>query len=231
MLTLAIGNKAYSSWSLRPWMLLSECAIPFAEDFIPLDTPEFATRVAAYGAGKTVPILKDGDVVVWESLAIVDYVAELFPDMPIWPQGKAARALARAMAAEMHAGFGALRKACPMNIRKRYAYRDRGDAVVRDVARIEHLWSAARRDFGGTGPFLFGAFGAADAMYAPVVTRLETYSIPVSAPIRAYMDAVLDTASFRRWHAAACAEPVIVSADEIDEPAVGPFPLPSSPSV
>jgi glutathione S-transferase len=231
MLTLAIGNKAYSSWSLRPWILLSEFGVAFAEDFIPLDTPEFKARVAAYGAGKTVPILKDGDVVVWESLAIMDYVAELFPDKAIWPRDKAARAYARAIAAEMHSGFGALRKACPMNIRKRFAAKDRGEAVAQDVARIEHLWGHARRNFGVGGPFLFGAFSAADAMYAPVVTRFETYSIPVSASARAYMDAVLATASFRRWHDAAMAEPFIVAADEPDEPAVGSFPLPPSISV
>lgn len=226
MLTLAIGNKAYSSWSLRPWILLSEFGIPCAEDFIPLDTPEFATRVAAYGAGKTVPILKDGDIVVWETLAIIDYVAELFPDKAIWPRDRAARALARAIASEMHAGFGALRSACPMNIRKRFATQDRGPGVVKDVARIEHLWGDARRRFGADGPFLFGAFSAADAMYAPVVTRLATYSIPVSPDTRAYMNAVLNTPSFRTWHKAAMAEPFVVAADELDEEAVGPFPLP-----
>ena len=226
MLTLAIGNKAYSSWSLRPWIMLSECGIPFAEDFIPLDTPEFKTRVAAYGAGQTVPILKHGDIVVWESLAIIDYLAELFPDRGIWPRDPAARAFARAIAAEMHAGFGALRRACPMNIRKHYAYRDRGADVQRDVARIEHLWGHASQHFGGGGPFLFGPFGAADAMYAPVVTRLQTYSIPVNATTRAYMDAVLNTSSFQIWHQAAMAEPFIVAHDEIDEQAVGPFPLP-----
>lgn len=226
MLTLAIGNKAYSSWSLRPWILLTEMGIPFAEDFIPLDTPEFVTRVAAYSAGKTVPILKDGDVTVWESLAIIDYVAELNPDKAIWPRDQKARAYARAIAAEMHAGFTALRSACPMNIRKRFAARDRGPGVVKDVARIEHLWSEARCRFGAGGPFLFGAFSAADAMYAPVVTRLATYSIPVQAETRAYMDAVLNTASFRAWQTAAMAEPFIVAADEPDEEAVGPFPLP-----
>lgn len=226
MITLAIGNKAYSSWSLRPWILLSECGIPFSEDFIPLDTPEFKTRVAAYGAGKTVPILKHGDIVVWESLAIIDYVAELFPDRGIWPNDPAARAFARAISAEMHAGFGALRRACPMNIRKAYARKDRGADVQADVARIEHLWGEARRRFGADGRFLFGAFSAADAMYAPVVTRLQTYSFAVNETTRAYMDAVLNTSSFQIWHQAAMAEPFTLEHDEIDEAAVGPFPLP-----
>lgn len=226
MITLAIGNKAYSSWSLRPWILLSECGIPFSEDFIPLDTPEFKTRVAAYGAGKTVPILKHGDIVVWESLAIIDYLAELFPDRGIWPSDPAARAFARAIAAEMHAGFGALRRACPMNIRKAFARKDRGADVQADVARIENLWGEARRRFVADGRFLFGAFSAADAMYAPVVTRLQTYSVAVNETTRAYMDAVLNTSSFQIWHQAAMAEPFTLKHDEIDEAAVGPFPLP-----
>lgn len=226
MLTLAIGNKAYSSWSLRPWIVLSEFGIPFTEDFIPLDTPEFKARVAAYGAGKTVPILKHGDIVVWESLAIIDYLAELYPDRAIWPRDIAARAFARAIAAEMHAGFGALRKACPMNIRKHYARKDRGADVQQDVKRIEHLWGEARRRFGSDGPFLFGAFSAADAMYAPVVTRLQTYAFAVNDTTRAYMDAVLNTSAFQLWHQAAMAEPFILKHDEIDEEAVGPFPLP-----
>lgn len=225
MLTLAIGNKAYSSWSLRPWILLSEFGIPFAEDFIPLDTPDFAWRVAAYGAGKTVPILKDGDIVVWESLAIADYVAELFPDKAIWPRDPAARAFARAISAEMHSGFAALRTACPMNVRKHFAPKDRGEKAMRDIARIEHLWGEARRRFGAGGPFLFGAFSAADAMYAPVVTRFATYSIAVDETTRDYMNAVLATPSFRRWQSDAMEEPFVVRQDESNEQAVGAFPL------
>lgn len=226
MLTLAIGNKAYSSWSLRPWILLSEFGIPFAEDFIPLDQPDFAPRVAAYGAGKTVPILKNGEQVVWESLAIIDYIADLYPDHAIWPRDQAARAYARSIAAEMHSGFSALRKACPMNIRKSYPAKARGAAVDQDVARILRLWRQARERFGAHGPFLCGAFSAADAMYAPIVTRFQTYSIPVDETARAYMDAVLKTASFRRWHKAAMEESFVIAADEVDEEAMGPFPMP-----
>jgi glutathione S-transferase len=222
---LVIANKAYSSWSLRPWMLLTVFGIPFEEDIIPLDTPEFRSRVAAYKAGSTVPILIDGDVTVWESLAIMDYVADRFPDKTIWPRDIKARAFARTISAEMHAGFRGLRAACPMNVRKRYATRDRGDLVSKDVARVKHLWTQARERFGAKagGPFLFGDFTAADAMFAPVVTRLQTYGIPVEAPIRAYMDAVLDHPAFLAWHEAAMKESWVVAHDEADEPAIGPF--------
>ena len=223
MLKLVIGTKAYSSWSLRPWILLREHGIAFEEDYVPLDTPEFRPRVSAYGAGSTVPILVDGDTVVWESAAIMDYVADLFPERRIWPEDLPARALARAMAAEMHAGFRPLRAACPMNLRRRFAHKDRGELVARDVGRIVHLWRTARGRHGGAGPFLFGGFTAADAMYAPVVTRLHTYSIPVDDDVRAYMDAVLGTPAFRAWYADAVADPQIVAHDEVDEPTIGPF--------
>jgi glutathione S-transferase len=222
---LVIANKAYSSWSLRPWLLMKVLDIPFTEDLVPLDTPEFRPRVSSYQAGSTVPILVDGDVTVWESVAILDYLAERFPDRPVWPAERRARALARSISCEMHAGFRALRQACPMNVRKRYAHRDRGEAVAKDVARILHLWRQARDMHGARhgGPFLFGHFSAADAMYAPVVTRLQTYSIPVDGPMRTYMDAVLDLPAFREWQKAGMEESWIVAHDEADEPVVGPF--------
>ncbi|MFO1148214.1 MAG: glutathione S-transferase family protein [Alsobacter sp.] len=222
---LVIANKAYSSWSLRPWILMRVLGIPFEEDIIPLDTPEFRPRVSAYRAGSTVPILIDGDVTVWESLAIMDYLADRFPDKPVWPQERRARAFARTVAAEMHAGFRGLRAACPMNVRKRYAFKDRGEIVARDVSRIVHLWSIARNQHGKAagGPFLFGDFSAADAMFAPVVTRFQTYSIPVEAPMRAYMDAVLDLPAFVEWQEAGMREPWVVAHDEVDEPVIGAF--------
>ncbi len=225
MLKLVIANKAYSSWSLRPWILLKTFGIPFEEDVIPLDTPEFRPRVSAYRAGSTVPILVDGDIVVWETIAILDTIADMNPGRPVWPADRRARAYARSIASEMHAGFRALRSACPMNVRKRYAFVDRGELVAKDVARVLHLWRTARNLYGdrGNGPFLFGAFSAADAMYAPVVTRLQTYSIPVDPQIRAYMDAVLDLPAFVEWHKAAMEEPWIVGHDEVDEPSIGPF--------
>ena len=222
---LVIANKAYSSWSLRPWILMRALGIPFEEDLIPLDTPEFRPRVDAYGAGRTVPILVDGDVTVWESLAIMDYLADRCPDKAVWPADIKARAFARTIAAEMHAGFRGLRSACPMNLRKRYAAKDRGEDVAKDVERVSHLWRQARERFGAKagGPFLFGAFTAADAMFAPVVTRLQSYSIPVDADVRAYMDAVLDHPAFVEWQADGMREAWIVAHDEVDEPQVGPF--------
>jgi glutathione S-transferase len=227
---LVIANKAYSSWSLRPWILMKALDIPFTEDVIPLDTPEFRPRVDAYQAGSTVPILVDGDVLVWESLAIMDELAERFPDKAVWPKDRKARALARSMSGEMHAGFRGLRQACPMNVRMQHPAKDRGEAVAKDVARIVVLWKRALDGFGkpsGLGPFLFGAFGAADAMFAPVVTRLNTFSIPVDAQIRAYMDAVLGSPAFRQWHKEAMAETWVVAHDEADEPVTGTFPMPS----
>jgi glutathione S-transferase len=225
MLKLVIANKAYSSWSLRPWILLRVHGIPFEEHMVLLDTPEFRKEVSAFKAGSTVPILVDGGITVWESIAIMDHVADRYPDKEIWPRDLAARSFARAISAEMHAGFRALRAACPMNLRKRYAHAERGELVTKDISRITWLWKQARSRFGEAagGPFLFGAFTAADAMYAPVVTRLQTYSIPVDAPTRAYMDAILDLPAFVEWQEAGMAEPWIVSHDEVDEPPIGPF--------
>ena len=180
----------------------------------------------AYHAGSTVPILVDRDITVWESIAIMDYLAERFPDKAVWPKDLKARTFARVISNEMHAGFRGLRGACPMNIRKRYAAMDRGELVAKDVARITHLWTTALTEFGkpsGQGPFLFSAFTAADAMFAPVVTRLHTYSIKVDPVIRAYMDAVLASSAFMAWHTDAMAEQWIVAHDEVDEPSIGPF--------
>jgi glutathione S-transferase len=221
MPTLVIGNKCHSSWSLRPWILLRQLGIPFEEVLIPftdpIDTPEWKAEVRKYSPAGKVPALVDGDVAAWDSLAIMEYVAELRPDLPVWPRDKAARAMARSISAEMHSGFSALRSACPMNLGKKYARRDRGPAVEKDVARIGEIWRTARERFGAGGPFLFGAFGAADAMYAPVVTRFDTYSVPVDPACRAYMDAVLGTPAFQEWRAAALAETWIVPEDEVDE--------------
>lgn len=217
MPTLIIANKIYSSWSLRPWLLLTELGIPFDEEVIPLDQPDTRDRILARSPGGRVPILLDGDVTVWESLAIVEYLAESFPGKPVWPADRAARVLARSISAEMHAGFAALRSACPMNLGKRFAGRDRGPEVARDVSRVEEIWRDARHRYGQAGPFLFGAFGAADAMYAPVVTRLDTYGVAVEPETRAYMDAVLGTAGLRLWREAALRETWTVAHDEVDE--------------
>jgi glutathione S-transferase len=227
MPTLVIGNKLHSSWSLRPWILMRQLGIPFDEVLIPFSnpfhSPEWKAQVRQYSPAAKVPALVDGDVAVWESLAIMEYVAEMRPDLPVWPRGAGARAMARSISAEMHAGFGALRSACPMNLGKKYGEKDRGAAVARDVARVVEIWRTARERFGAGGPFLFGAFGAADAMYAPVVTRFDTYGIAVDPVCRAYMDAVLGTPAFREWRAAALAETWVVPEDEVDEEPIATF--------
>ena len=217
MPTLVIANKVYSSWSLRPWLLMRELGIPFDEVVIPLDEPDTRSRILAYSPAGRVPTLVDGDVTVWDSLAIMEYLAERYGQGRVWPADPKARALARSISAEMHSGFAALRSACPMNLAKRYAGRDRGEAVARDVARIAAVWADARARFGTAGPFLFGLFSAADAMYAPVATRLDTYGFDVDLATRTYMDAVLSLPSFGEWREAALRETWMVPHDEIDE--------------
>jgi glutathione S-transferase len=206
-LKLIIGNKAYSSWSLRPWILLAHFKIPFEEVVIPMDQPETRANMLKYAPTGKCPSLHDGKIAVWESLAIIEYVAEAYPDKPIWPRGKAARAHARALANEMHAGFAALRQACPANFRRKVKAIPVSDEVRADVARIEAAWAHAREMFGKAGPFLFGRFSAADAMFAPVVNRLHVYDIPVAKATRTYMEAIMALPAWKAWIADAEAEP------------------------
>jgi glutathione S-transferase len=222
MPTLVIANKCYSSWSLRPWLLLKQLGVTFDEILIPLDQPDTAARIREHSPAGRVPVLRDGEITVWDSLAITEYVGERW-QVPVWSEEVGARALARSISAEMHSGFHALRKACPMNLGKRFGSKDRGEAVARDVARIDAIWQDARGRHGQGGPFLFGAFSAADAMYAPVVTRFDTYGIAVSPASRAYMEAVLALPAFGEWRAAALAETWIVPHDEVDEEPVATF--------
>jgi glutathione S-transferase len=219
MPTLVIANKTYSSWSLRPWLLMKQFGVAFDEITIPLDLPDTKARVLQHSPAGKVPILIDGDVTVWESISIMEYVGEAY-GAPIWPEDRKARAMARSVAAEMHAGFSALRSACPMNLGKKYAQKDRGEAVARDVARFSEIVRQARDLAGAGGPFLFGGFSAADAMYAPLATRLDTYSIPLDATTRAYVDAILALPAFQEWRSAAMTEAWIVEADEVDEEAI-----------
>lgn len=206
MLKLVIANKLYSSWSLRPWMVLSAFNIPFEEIVIPLRVPESRGRILEFSPTGKVPALIDGEVSVWESLAIIEYLAEAFRDRAIWPRDGKARAHARSIANEMHAGFMPLRQTCPMHLGARFATPPLTEALKASIDRVEDIWSEARNRFPG-GPFLYGAFSAADAMYVPVVTRFETFQIPVREATRVYMDAVLAHPSFLAWRAAALAEP------------------------
>lgn len=216
-LRLVIANKRYSSWSLRPWLVMTHFAIPFVEEKILLDLADSKANILRVSPSGRVPCLVDGDVAIWETLAIVEYLAESFPDRAIWPTDRAARAVARAISNEMHAGFVALRSACPMNLRRSFPWRDwGGPAAAAEVARIEQLIADARARFGGSGPFLFGAFSAADAMYAPVALRLLGYSWPISAPTRAWAQVVTALPAFAAWKAGADAESEIIAADEVE---------------
>ena len=206
-LTLVIANKTYSSWSLRPWLALKHVGTAFDEAIIPLRQPETAPKIAQWSPAGKVPVLRHGDVTIWESIAILEYLAELFPDANLWPADPAARAHARAISAEMHAGFTALRSNMPMNLRRHLPGRGRTPEVEKDIARITAMWRDCRERFGSGGPFLFGAFSNADAMYAPVVTRFETYEVTLDAVCRAYADALLALPAMRSWSAEAAAEP------------------------
>ena len=221
---LIIGNKNYSSWSLRPWIAMTVAGIPFEEVLIPFETDEFKKTVADVSGTGKVPVLIDGDIRVWESLAILEYLAERFPDAGLWPKDAAARAHARVVANEMHAGFQAIRNHLPVNFARKVIKRDLPSPVQDNVRRIEALWADCRARFGKTaeraGPFLFGAFGNADAMYAPVVSRFQTYAVEVTPETRAYMDAVMALPAWQQWEAAGIAEPWLFAEDEVDWPVV-----------
>jgi glutathione S-transferase len=219
-LTLIIGNKNYSSWSFRPWIAMKAAGIPFEETVISLDAVDFKARVSAHSGTGKVPVLIDGATTVWESLAILEYLAEKFPDRGLWPADPAARAHARTVASEMHAGFQPLRQHCPMNMWRPVVKRDVPEAVAANVERIDSLWTDCRARFGPGGPFLFGNFGAADAMYAPVVSRFHTYGIEVGPVSNAYMAAVMALPAWAEWRAAAVKEPWVLPHDEVDWPTV-----------
>jgi glutathione S-transferase len=219
-LTLVIGNKNYSSWSMRPWIAMKAAGIAFDEVVISLNAPEFKSVVTKISGTGKVPALNDSGVHVWESLAILEYLAEKFPDAKLWPADPAARAHARAISSEMHAGFVPLRRACPMNMWRPVKRRELAADALANVARIEAMWTDCRSRYGSGGPFLFGSFGAADAMYAPVVARFHTYAVDVGAPTRAYMGAVMALPAWKEWTAAALKEPWVLPEDEVDWPTV-----------
>src|SRR5262245_4589727 len=219
-LTLVIGNKNYSSWSFRPWIAMRTAGIAFEEVVIPLYEPGSKERILQQSPAGKVPILIDGDVRVWESLAILDCLAEKFPQAGLWPADPAARAHARSIAAGMHAGFVPLRRHCPMNMWRPVKARELPSDVADNVRRIDAIWTDCRARFGKSGPFLFGAFGAADAMYAPVVSRVHTYGVPVGPVAGAYMQAVMGLPAWEEWRAASLKEPWVLPGNEVDWPAV-----------
>jgi glutathione S-transferase len=219
-LHLVIGNKNYSSWSMRPWIGMRATGIAFDETLISLDAPDFKPRLAKLSGTGKVPVLIDCDVHVWESLAILEYVAEKFPDAGLWPADAAARAHARAISHEMHAGFVLMRRHLPMNVLRPVQKRHLTSEAAAGVKRIDTMWSDCRARFGAGGHFLFGKFSAADAMYAPVVSRFHTYAVDVGAASRAYMDAVMALPAYQEWSAAALKEEWVLAEDEVDWPTV-----------
>jgi len=215
---LIIGNKNYSSWSFRPWIAMKVAGITFEERVISLNDSDFKRAIASVSKNGRVPAIDDDGVHVWESLAVLEYLAEKFPQAKLWPTDVRARAHARAIAAEMHAGFAALRGECPMNFWRPVKRRDLSADALADAARIDAMWSECLVRYGG--PFLFGAFGAVDAMYAPVVSRFYTYAVEVGKSSRVYMEAVMALPAWGEWKEAALKEPWVLPYDEPDWPTV-----------
>ena len=187
---LVIGNRNYSSWSLRAWLTLKRTGVEFEEIVIPLMRPESRDAILAHSPSGNVPLLRHGNDRVWDSLAIAEYLAERYPAAGLWPADAGPRAIARSVSAEMHAGFMSLRRALPMNLRAHLAGRRWAEDVEADIARIQEIWSTCRQRYGEGGPFLFGTFTIADAFYAPVVGRFHTYDVPLTEPCQAYADAI-----------------------------------------
>jgi glutathione S-transferase len=212
MLKLLIGNKNYSSWSLRPWLLLAHAQIPFEEELISFNADDFGARVGRYSPVRKVPVLVHDDVVVWDSLAICEYVAETFPDRALWPAERKARAHARSLCAEMHSSFGALRGNLVMNFQTTFPRTFWPVAVQKDIARILAMWTDCLDRYGG--PFLFGAFSVADAYFAPVTRRFVTYDVQVPPRVGAFMQTITELPAMGRWTAAALAERDFVPEDE-----------------
>ncbi|HEY9617332.1 MAG TPA: glutathione S-transferase family protein [Microcoleaceae cyanobacterium] len=214
-LTLIIGNKNYSSWSLRPWLAMKQAGLEFQEIRIPLDTPKTASQLRQYSPVGKVPVLHDGSLIVWDSLAILAHLVERFPERHWWPTDLAARATARSISAEMHSSFGNLRQNMPMNCRASLPGKGMAPGVQADIDRITTIWRDCRQRFGRGGDFLFGAFTIADAMYAPVVSRFTTYDVTLDPICKAYVEAIWSLPAMQDWLAAAQAETEVIASDEI----------------
>ncbi len=212
-LTLVIGNRNYSSWSLRAWLMLKHAGVSFQEILVPLDTADTREQIEHYSPSGRVPLLRHGELRIWDSLAICEYVAELTGRG--WPRQRAARAVARSVCAEMHSGFTTLRSLWPMNARARNRHTVGTTALEADVERIDELWNDCRCRFGSGGPWLFGEYTAADAMYAPVVLRFNTYGARTSQTARWYMASVLEDGALQEWLQAAKQEPWTLAAEEV----------------
>lgn len=218
--TLVIGNKNYSSWSMRPWVLLKQLSIPFEEIMLKFQSADWDAQIERLSPSRMVPVLWNGapgnaaSICTWDTLAIVESTAESAPHIAVWPRDAKARARARSISAEMHSGFRALRRAMPMNIRNQHPGKGCNPEVAKDIARIEIIWREARAEFAGSGAFLFGEFTAADAMFAPVVMRFNTYHPPLAADTLAYCDAVTRASGVAAWIDSAMRETEFVADDE-----------------
>ena len=217
---LILGNKNYSSWSWRPWIAMKVAGLAFDEEVISLNAPDFKQRLLQVSGTGKVPTLVDGDIHVWESLAILEYVAEKFPQAKLWPSDPAARAHARAIANEMHAAFLPLRRKCPMNLWRPVKKLALDDETLANVRRIDTMWTDCRARFGAGGPFLFGHFTVADAMYVPVVSLFHTYAVDLGPASRAYVQAIMALPAWTEWRTAALKEPWELPEDEPDWPVV-----------
>lgn len=206
-LKLAIANRNYSSWSLRAWLVLERTRAPFEEVVVPLRQPGTDAEIRKHSPSGRMPVLQDGDLRVWDSLAIAEYLAERFPALRLWPADPGARATARSIVAEMHSGFGALRQTLPMNIRRRRPGGFSAPSVAADIARITQIWLDVRARFGQGGPYLFREWGIADAFFTPIAARFRTYDVPLPPEAAAYRDALLTWPAFRRWETEAEREP------------------------
>jgi glutathione S-transferase len=212
---LVIGNKAYSSWSLRPWVAMKQLGIAFEEVLIPLQQSGTKAELLKHSPNGLVPALIDGEIRVFETIAILEYLNERYARGALWPEDAAARAHARSVAAEMHGGFAAFRRDCPFNIRRAVKKHVPSPDGMKAAERIDDIWQDCRERFGKGGPFLFGRFSAADAMYAPVVNRFHVYDVPRSAAAQAYMDAIMALPAWAEWAAAAKAEPWVIASSEV----------------
>ena len=213
---LIIGNKNYSSWSLRGWLAAKQAGIAFDETVINLGDPDYKQQLRQHSEAAKVPVLIHGDRLIWDSLAIIEYLAEINPKAGFWPDDQGARARARSVAAEMHSSFGAVRGAMPMNLRKKLPGKGRAAGVDEDIRRITEIWRDCRGQYRDQGDFLFGSWTAADTMFAPVVTRFRTYEVDLDDISQAYADAVLNTDWFKAWETDALNEAWVVAMDEVD---------------
>lgn len=214
-LTILIGNKNYSSWSLRGWLAVKMSGASYEEVMVPLDHPDTHARIIAFSPSGRVPAIKHRELVIWDSLAIGEYLAEQFPAAQMWPSDTRARAIARAYAAEMHSSFTALRSNMSMNLRSNLAGKGRGPGVEEDIARIQQLWTAARKEYGAGGEYLFGKFSLADAFFAPVVTRFQSYGVSVNEVCAKYMESVFAHPFMKEWVEAAHAEKLSIPKYEV----------------